>query len=118
MGCCRDAAAQAARGREREAAEGGCRSEPRQRDAAGRAAPKTLKPVQKRKLVEEMRTERGGSIRRASRVVELTHPPTITDLVAPDRAPLEARTREICQTRCATATGVCTSNCGGRAGLM
>ena len=44
----RDAAAEAARGRERQAEEGGRRSEPRQGDASGRPPPKTLRPVRKR----------------------------------------------------------------------
>jgi hypothetical protein len=48
----RDAAAEAARGRERQAEEGGRRSEPRQGDASGRPPPKTLRPVRKRKLVD------------------------------------------------------------------
>src|SRR5206468_3741419 len=61
----RDAAAEAARGREHEAEESGGRSEPRQGDAAGRPPPKTLKPARKRKLVDEMRGEWGVSIRRA-----------------------------------------------------
>ena len=41
---------------------------PRQRDAAGRAPPKALRPVRKRKLVDEMRGEWDVSIRRACRV--------------------------------------------------
>ena len=64
----RDAAAEAARGRERQAAEGRCGSEPRQGDASGRPPPKTLKPVRKRKLVDEMRGDWDVSIRRACRV--------------------------------------------------
>jgi putative transposase len=48
--------------------KGGLRPEPRQGDASGRSAPKALKPVRKRKLVDEMRGEWDVSIRRACRV--------------------------------------------------
>jgi hypothetical protein len=44
----RDASAEAASGREYQAAEGGRRSQPRQRDASGRHTPKALRPVRKR----------------------------------------------------------------------
>jgi len=58
-----------------------------------------LKPVRKRKLADEMRTEWGVSIRRACRVVELDTSTYHYKSRRPGQAPLEARIREICQTR-------------------
>jgi len=58
-----------------------------------------LKPVRTRKLVDEMRTEWGVSIRRACRVVELDTSTYHYKSRRPGQAPLEARIREICQTR-------------------
>jgi hypothetical protein len=95
----RDAAAQAARGRELKAAEGGGRSEPRQRDAAGRAPPKALKPVRKRKLVDELRGDWDVSIRRACRVFLLDTSTYHYKSRRPGQAALEQRIKEICQTR-------------------
>ncbi len=93
------AAAQATRGRERQAEEAGCRSEPGQRDASGRDPPKTLRPVRKRKLVDETRGEWGVSIRRACRVL-LVDPSTYHyKSRRAGQAGLEQRIREICQTR-------------------
>jgi putative transposase len=48
--------------------KGRCRSESRQGAASGRAPPKALKPVRKRKLVDELRGDWDVSIRRACRV--------------------------------------------------
>ena len=58
-----------------------------------------MKPVRKRKLADEMRTEWGVSIRRACRVVELDTSTYHYKSRRPGQAPLEARIREICQTR-------------------
>ena len=44
-----------------------------QRDASGRDPPKALRPVRKRKLVDETRGEWGVSIRRACRVLLVDH---------------------------------------------
>ncbi|HEV2718364.1 MAG TPA: IS3 family transposase [Terriglobales bacterium] len=60
---------------------------------------KPLKPVRKRKLVDEMRTEWSVSIRRACRVVELDTSTYHYKSRRPGQAALEARIREICQTR-------------------
>lgn len=58
-----------------------------------------MKPVRKRKLVDEMRTEWGISIRRACRVVEFDTSTYHYKSRRPGQAALEARIREICQTR-------------------
>jgi putative transposase len=58
-----------------------------------------LKPVRKRKLVDEMRTEWGVSIRRACRVTELDTSTYHYKSRRSGQAPLEARIRDICQTR-------------------
>ncbi len=58
-----------------------------------------MKPVRTRKLVDEMRTEWGVSIRRACHVVELDTSTYHYKSRRPGQAPLEARIREICQTR-------------------
>src|SRR5215213_5567251 len=55
-----------------------------QRDVAGRQPPKALRPVRKRKLVDEMRDEWDVSIPRASRVFEVDKQPIITSLAAQD----------------------------------
>ena len=82
-----------------QAAQGGRRSEPRQGDAAGRAPPKTLKPVRKRKLVDEMRGDWGVSIRRACRVFLVDTSTYHYKSRRPGQAALEHRIKEICQTR-------------------
>ena len=58
-----------------------------------------MKPVRKRKLVDEMRTEWRVSIRRACDVCELDTSTYPYKSRRPGQAPLEARIREICQTR-------------------
>jgi putative transposase len=58
-----------------------------------------LKPVRKRKLVDEMRTEWDVSIRRACRVVELDKSTYHYKSRRPGQAALEQRIKEICQTR-------------------
>jgi hypothetical protein len=55
-------------GREQQAAQGGGRSQSRQGDAAGRDPPKTLRPVRKRKLVDEVRGKWSVSIRRTDSI--------------------------------------------------
>jgi transposase len=58
-----------------------------------------LKPVRKRKLVDEMRAEWSVSIRRACRVIELDTSTYHYKSRRPGQASLELRIREICQTR-------------------
>jgi putative transposase len=58
-----------------------------------------LKPVRKRKLVDEMRIEWGVSIRRACRVCLLDTSTYHYKSRRPGQAGLELRIREICQTR-------------------
>jgi putative transposase len=58
-----------------------------------------LKPVRKRKLVDEMRTEWDGSIRRACCVCLLDTSTYHYKSRRPGQAGLELRIREICQTR-------------------
>src|SRR6185369_915335 len=100
MGCCRRrCAAEAARGREQQAAPCGGRSQPRQGDAAGRYPAKTLRPVRKRKLVDEMRGEWNVSIRRACRVLLFDTSSYHYKSRRPGQAVLEQRIKEICQTR-------------------
>ena len=82
-----------------EAAEGRGRSEPRQGDAAGRAPPKALKPVRKRKLVDELRGDWDVSIRRACRVFLVDTSTYHYKSRRPGQAALEQRIKEICQTR-------------------
>jgi hypothetical protein len=65
--------AEAARGREQQATARGCRSQPRQGDAAGRQPAKTLRLVRKCKLVDEVRGDWNVSIRRACRVLLFRH---------------------------------------------
>ena len=84
---------------ERQAAEGGRRSEPRQGDAAGRPPPKALRPVRKRKLVDEMRGDWDVSIRRACRVFLVDTSTYHYKSRRPGQAALEQRIKEICQTR-------------------
>jgi len=58
-----------------------------------------LRPVRKRKLVDEVRGEWGVSIRRACRVVELDTSTYHYKSRRPGQAELENRIKEICQTR-------------------
>jgi putative transposase len=58
-----------------------------------------LKPVQKRKLVDEMRGEWGVSIRRTCRVFEVDTSTYRCKSRRPGQAALEQRIQEICQTR-------------------
>ena len=75
---------------ENEQAEEDCRRPVAgQGDAAGRHPPKTVRPVRKRKLVDEMRGEWDVSIRRACRVLRSTRRPIITSPVAPEQADIE-----------------------------
>ncbi len=94
-----DAAAEAARGREHEAAQAGGRSVARPRDAAGRHPPKTLRPGRKRELVDAVRREWDVSIRRACRVLEFDTSTYHYRSRRPDQAGLKARIKEICATR-------------------
>jgi putative transposase len=73
--------------------------EPRQGDASGRAAPKALKPVRKRKLVDEMRGDWDVSIRRACRVFLLDTSTYHYRSRRPGQAALEQRIKGICQAR-------------------
>ena len=66
---------------------------------AGRYPPKTLRPVRKRKLVDEMRGEWDVSIRRACRVFEVDTSTYHYKSRRPGQAVLEQRIKEICQTR-------------------
>ena len=79
--------------------EGGGRFEPRQGDASGRPPPKALKPVRKRKLVDEMRGDWDVSIRRACRVFLVDTSTYHYKSRRPGQAALEQRIKEICQTR-------------------
>jgi putative transposase len=66
------------------------------------APPKALRPVRKRKLVDEMRgLRRDGVYRSGGRAVSSwsIRPPTTTSLVAPDRPSSNNGSEEICQTR-------------------
>jgi hypothetical protein len=94
-----DAAPEAARGRERQATEDGRRFEPRQRDASGRHPPKAVRPVRKRKLVDEVRGEWGVSIRRACRVFLIDTSTYHYKSRRHGQANLEQRIKEICQIR-------------------
>jgi putative transposase len=76
-----------------------CRSQPRQGDAAGRHPAKTLRPVRKRKLVDEVRGEWNVSIRRACRVLLLDTSSYHYRPRRPGQAVLGQRIKEICQTR-------------------
>ena len=95
----RDAAAEAARGRERQAEADRRRPVAGQGDAAGRHAPKTLRPVRKRKLVDEVRGDWDVSIRRACRVFLVDTSTYHYKSRRPGQAHLEQRIKEICQTR-------------------
>ena len=95
----RDAAAEATRGRERQAEADRGRPVAGQEDAAGRHPPKNLRPVRQRKLVDGICGEWGISIRRACRVFEVDTSTYHYKSRRPDQASLEIRIREICQTR-------------------
>src|SRR5262249_33091203 len=94
-----DAPAEAARRREQQAAQGGSRPQSRQGDAAGRDPAKTLRPVRKRKLVDEVCGEWNASIRRACRVLLFDTSSYHYRSRCPGQAVLERRIKEICQTR-------------------
>ncbi len=113
----RDASAQAARGRERQATEGGCRSEPRQEDASGRTPPKALKPVRKRKLVDEMRGDKDVSIRRACRVFLVDTYTYHYKSRRPGQAPSNNGSERFARRGCATAIGASMCYCAAKAGL-
>ena len=57
-----------------------------QRDASGHRPTKALRPVRKRKVVDEMRTT--WKVRKACRFFALIRRATATDLVAPAKPPL------------------------------
>nr|WP_246661656.1 IS3 family transposase [Tardiphaga sp. vice304] len=95
----RDAAVEATRGRERQAEADCGRPFAGQGDAAGRHPPKNLRPVRQRKLVDGICGEWGISIRRACRVFEVDTSTYHYKSRRPEQASLEARIREICQTR-------------------
>ncbi|CAD5249511.1 hypothetical protein BOSE62_150424 [Bosea sp. 62] len=95
----RDAPAEAARGREREAAQARRRLRPGPRDAAGRHSPKALRPGRKRELVGAMCGEWQVSIRRACAVLEFDTSSYHYKSCRPDQAPLAARIKAICETR-------------------
>ena len=110
----RDEAVEAARGRERAAEEAGGGPEPRPRDAAGRHPPKTVRPGRKRELAAHLCMEWDVSIRRACRVLEFDTSTYHYKARRRDQAGIEARIRDICQTRvrygyraraCAAASG-------------
>jgi hypothetical protein len=84
--------------------------------AAGRAPPKALKPVRKRKLVDEMRGDWDVSSRRACRVFLVDTSTYHTNLVAPDRLPSNDGSRRSARLAFATVIGAFTYRCGGRAG--
>jgi len=95
----RDAAAEAARGREQQAGKAGGRSFARSGDASGRHPPKALRPVRTRKLVDVVCSEWDVSIRRACRVLEIDTSTYHYKSRRHGQAPLEHRIKEICQTR-------------------
>ena len=64
-----------------------------------RHPPKALRPVRKRKLVDEMRREWDISIRRACGVFEMDTSTYHYKSRRPGQAELESRIKEICQTR-------------------
>ena len=68
-------------------------------DAAGRDPAKTLGPVRKRKLVDEVRGDWNVSIRRACRVLLFDTSSYHYKSRRPGHAVLEQRIKEICQTR-------------------
>jgi putative transposase len=69
------------------------------KDAAGRDPAKTLRPVRKRKLVDEVRGDWNVSIRRACRVLLFDTSSYHYKSRRPGQAVLEQRIKEICQTR-------------------
>ena len=112
-----DAAAEAARGREREAAEAGGRPVARPRDAAGRHPPKTLRPGRKRELVDAC----AAGVGRVDPAGLPGHRVGHLDLPLPLASTRPGRPRRLASRRsarraCATATGASTCCCGGRAG--
>lgn len=118
MGCCeRDAATEAARGRECQAAESGGRSEPGQGDAARRASPKALKPVRQRKLVDEMRSDWNVPIRRACHVFLLDRSTYHYKSRRPGRQSPNNGSRRFAKHVCAMAIGAFMFCCVARGGL-
>ena len=90
---------EATRGRERQAAQSGYCSVARQGNPAGRFAPKTAKPVRKRRLVDEVRGTWGVSIRRACRVLLVDTSSYHYKSRCREQADLDLRIKDICQTR-------------------
>lgn len=95
----RDAAAEAARGREQQAEEAGRRPVARSGDAAGRHPPKAVRPVRKRKLIDTVRSQCDVSARRACRLLEMDTSTYHYKSRRPGQADLERRIKEIAQTR-------------------
>ena len=113
----RDAAAEAARGRERQAEADRRGPDAGQGDAAGRRPPKALRPARQRKLVDEVCGGWGVSIRRACRVFLVDTSTYHYRSRRPGQAGLEAPNQGRSARRgCATAIGACMSCCGARAG--
>jgi hypothetical protein len=93
----REAAVEAARKQELEAAKV-VADLSLTRDAAGRAPPKKVKPVRKRKLVDEMRGECAVSIRRACRVFMCDTSTYHYKSPRPKQAHSDTGSIEICET--------------------
>ena len=88
-----------ARGGEQEAQATGCRSEPRQEDAAGRALKKTLRPAVKRVLVREVQVAYRVAERRACRVLGFSRTTYRYRSRRDPRAELRIRLRDLAASR-------------------
>src|SRR5262249_59033282 len=89
----------AARGRERELAQGGRRFNARQGDAAGGDPPQTMTPARGREMIDFARAGFQVSIRRSCRAVPACHATYHYRSRRPEQAPLRKRIREIAETR-------------------
>jgi len=85
-------------------------------DASGRDPPKAVRPVRKRKLVDEMRGEWSVSIRRACRVLLVDTSTYHYNLVAPNRLVSNNASRRFAGAAFAMVIGVCMSCCVARVG--
>ena len=88
-----------ARRREQPAEEDRCRSHARQGHVAGRAFKKALKPVRRRRLVDEVRQDWKVSIRRACSCLRIDTSLYHYKSKRGDQAALKARIKEIAATR-------------------
>jgi putative transposase len=96
---CRVATASDLGGGEQEAQAAGCRPEPRQEDAAGRALKKTLRPAVKRVLVREVRVCYQVAVRRACRALGFARSSFRYKSRRNQRAELRVRLRDLAASR-------------------